>query len=124
MKKNINRYNKLMAPHIWKYSSNLIQSYIPEPSEFNYRNTFLNRYFIRKSNDINGVVYEIEPSEFSKYKNNPLYIAVEIVWRISGDSIEKIREINRRNIEVGRSTISNLHLYLVNVDQFYKEVDF
>lgn len=113
-----------MSPHLWKYNSNLIESYIPEPSEFNYRNTFLKRYFVRKSNDVNGVIYEIEPSEFSKYTNNPLYIAVEIVWKISGVSNETAREMNRRNIEVGRSVISNLHLYLVNVDQFYKEVDF
>jgi hypothetical protein len=124
MKKSINRYNTLMSPHLWKYNSNLIESYIPEPSEFNYRNTFLKRYFVRKSNDVNGVIYEIEPSEFSKYTNNPLYIAVEIVWKISGVSNETAREMNRRNIEVGRSVISNLHLYLVNVDQFYKEVDF
>jgi hypothetical protein len=113
-----------MSPNLWKYNSNLIESYIPDPSEFNYRNTFINRYFVRKSNDENGVIYEIEPSEFSKYKNNPLFIGVEIVWRVSGSPIEKIREINRRNIEFGRSVIRNLHLYLVDTSQFYKEVDF
>lgn len=124
MDDKINRYKHLITPVLWEYKPIKINSYIPEPTEFHYNRGFINRYFVRKMNDSNGTVYEVDVSDYSTFKNNPRYVATEIIWRISKYPNDKIKEFNRNSIFNARNEISNIHLYLVNLDQFYKDIDF
>lgn len=124
MKKMIERYRKLISSVLWEYEPVEIQSYVPEITDFHYRNGYINRYFVRRANDPNGIVYEVDTSNYSLYTNSPRFVATRIVWRISNDTVDRIKQFNRNSIQNGKKDISNLHLYLVHLDQFYKEVDF
>jgi hypothetical protein len=101
-----------------------IKTFVPNPIDFDYNRSYITRYFIRKFNDENGTIFEVDSRQISDYINNPLYTYAVIDWKISKESIEKIKEVNRKSIIEGQQKISNLGLYLPNLTQFYKDIEY
>jgi hypothetical protein len=113
------------------YSLDIPRTIVPIPTDDNYSNGIIERYFTQKVNDTNGFVYEINLDTYNELKLNPYWIIQNIKWRLSGpldsvyDSSGKIidkgvRNSNTASIADGQKVIKNLNLYLINILQFYK----
>lgn len=128
MNNSIKRYNQIVkqTPKDIK-----ILTFIPSPSDIDYRRGFIKRYFVQKTNDKGSPIYEISKRDINKYKTNPLYTSVDLRWRIKGPketqyddegnvSDKAVSESNRVAIRLVADKIPNLKLYLPNLLQFYK----
>jgi len=128
MNNSIKRYSQIVkqTPRDIK-----ILTFIPSPSDIDYRRGFIKRYFVQKTNDKGSPIYEISKRDINKYKTNPLYTSVDLRWRIKGPketqyddegnvSDKAVSESNRVAIRLVADKIPNLKLYLPNLLQFYK----
>jgi hypothetical protein len=113
------------------YSLNIPRTIVPNPTEDDYANGIIERYFAQKVNDVNGFVYEINLDTYKELKLNPYWAIQNIKWRLSGpiDTIydetgkiadKGVKNSNTASIAEGQKIIKNLNLYLVNNLQFYK----
>lgn len=113
------------------YSLDIPQTLVPRPTDNDYEKEFIQRFFVQKSNDLNGFVYEVNSETFDVLKSNPFWLTATIRWRISGplDNVydsnglitdKGVINSNKVSIGIGAETIKNIGLYLPNVLQFYK----
>jgi hypothetical protein len=116
---NIDRYNQI-ADLDTDFNEISIVSFIPSPKEEDFKRGYITRYFLRKSNDSNGIIYEIRKKSSSKFLNNSFYLVVSLDWRIKGDPID-IKKSNSESIRIASKTIPNISLYLPNLLQFYQK---
>jgi len=96
------------------------KTYIPTPTNDNYRIGYIVRYFVQKANDEDGYIYEINESSFIDFAENPFYVAVQLTWRIKGTENEVINS-NKKSINLSYEKMPSLKLYLPNLLQFHKE---
>jgi hypothetical protein len=107
------------------------KTFVPLPNDIDYRNGFIERYFVRKANDNNGHIFEVNEDVYNNYQNNPFWICEKLYWRISGplDGIYDetgiksdigVRASNRESIKLLFKRMPNLGLYLPNLLQFHK----
>jgi hypothetical protein len=110
------------------YTSNLkknapvqtqIQAFEANPNLQDYLNQYIYRYFVRKRNEENGLIYEISKLKFDEFKNNSLYITAKLKWKIYGDRTET-EMANKKSVEYVMTTISNLDTYINNYLKFWK----
>lgn len=113
------------------YSLDIPKTIVPSPTDDDYSNGIIDRYFTQKVNDTNGFVYEINLNTYNELKLNPYWAIENIKWRLSGplDSVydengkiidKGVRNSNIASIAEGQKNIKNLNLYLINNLQFYK----
>lgn len=121
---------------MYKVGSNIFDlntppTIVPLPTESDYELGFIMRYFVRRANDLNGFIYEIDESTFESYKNKPFWLVGELKWRISGplDVVYKsngdiddrgVINSNKTSIMYTSKILPNISLYLPNILQFYK----
>jgi hypothetical protein len=127
---DIERYKKVTNSSLLEFSDILINTYIPTPVDIDYIRGYVRRYFVRKVNDSNGIIFEVGGNEFTRLQSKPLYIRVSVKWRISGpkeiimngDKIvdNGVINSNRLAIKYASEKIENLSLYLPNLLQFHK----
>ena len=127
---DIKRYKKITNSSLLEFGDVRINSYIPTPIDIDYIRGYVRRYFVRKVNDLNGLIFEVSGNEFTRLQSKPLYIRVSVKWRITGpkDMImdgDKIVDngvinSNRLAIKYASEKMENLSLYLPNLLQFYK----
>ncbi len=105
-----------------------ISTFIPDPKKLDYESGYIRRYFVQKGNDQSSPIYEVSLTEYERILTKPLYIGVNIKWRISGPISESlsdtvldkgVRESNRIAISLVRDKIPNLQFYLPNLLQFH-----
>ena len=113
----IDRYNTINKKKVYKQP--VLSPYEPKLIERDYQIGFIYRYFIRKRNEVNGTIFEINIDTHTKYKNDPLFIITRIRWKVSGEQYE-IETANRKSINLGKLDISNLDTYLKNLTLFSK----
>jgi hypothetical protein len=101
-----------------------IRTYVPEPSQLDYDRSYITRYFVRKFNDENGIIFEVDNRRALEFNSNSFYVFTDINWKISKARVEDVKEMNRKSIMEGQQKISNLHLYLPNLTQFYKDIEY
>lgn len=111
------KYNKIKPKVDISSTPMEIKTFIPTPGIDDYQRGFIERYFIRKINDTNSFIFEVNSSQLSKYSRNSLYVRTIIDWRLTGTK-EQIQDSNEKSIGLGKKDISNLHLYLPNLLQF------
>lgn len=103
---------------------------IPSPDEDDYKRGYIRRHFIRKVNDVNAPIFEVDKNVLEKYSTIPFWITATIRWRISGPieqvlksdgTIEDIgvRNSNREAILLVKDKIQNLLLYIPDLTQFH-----
>lgn len=113
------------------YSLQIPSTIVPSPTDDDYSDGIITRYFTQKVNDVNGFIFEIDFNVYNELKQNPYWITQDIKWRISGPlepvyddngkMIDKgVRNSNIGSIAFGQEKIKNLNLYLINNLQFYK----
>ena len=107
------------------------QTIVPSPTENDYAQGFIERFFTQKVNDINGFVYEVDAKIYIQLLKNPYWLSESIYWRITGPLdmvyndngmvIDKgVFNSNTASIRLGANKIKNLGLYLPNILQFHK----
>lgn len=107
------------------------QTIVPIPSNDDYAEAYIVRYFIQRANDASGFVYEVSQSEYENYFENPYWISATMRWRISGP-LDVVYDVNGKLLDKGviasnKSSLSiislkikNISLYLPNIKQFHK----
>ena len=116
---NIDRYKEIVDLESEFNQVNIV-SYIPTPKDADYVRGYIVRYFVQKSNDRDGIIYEIRKKSTSKFSNNSFYIVTSLDWRLIGDPIE-VKKSNSASIKIACQTIPKLYLYLPNLLQFHKK---
>ena len=113
------------------YSLDTPPTIVPSPTDDDYENGIIDRYFTQKVNDVNGFIYEVNLNVYNELKQNPYWLTQDIKWRITGplDAVyddngkltdKGVRNSNIASIAFGQEKIKNLNLYLINNLQFYK----
>jgi len=94
-----------------------INTYCPTPSDIDYKNGFIVRYFAQKTNDKSGYIYELNETSNLALSFNPFYTTISIRWKISGTD-DEIKESNFKSVQIGMKKIPLLIKYLPNYLQF------
>lgn len=113
------------------HSLNFPKTIVPTPTNIDYENGFINRYFTQRVNDSNSFVFEINLEEYGLLLENPYWTLQEMRWRLTGPksvvysnngSIIDIGVVasNTASIALASTKIKNIALYLPNLLQFYK----
>jgi len=122
-------YSKLK--NIEKLNIKNPKNFIPTPTDDDYQIGFIRRYFVTRTSDLAGFVYEVSQNDYENYLENPNFIGVDLKWRIRGpiDRIYNnnglvedngVKYSNKAAIGLAAATLKNIGLYLPNMLQFYK----
>jgi hypothetical protein len=122
---------KNIAKNIENFTLQIPKTVIPIPTEFDYDNGFIRRYFIQKTNDSNGFVFEVSEEVHDELRDNPFWKVADLKWRITGPketvynqkgelSDIGVEITNKQIINLTSKTIRNISLYLPNLLQFHK----
>jgi hypothetical protein len=122
---------KDVAQNIEQFTIKFPKTLVPIPSDYDYSNGFIERYFVQKSNDINGHVYEVNKNVYAEHFENPFWKTETLYWRITGpiDTTYKstgevddvgVKNSNRAALNIASIKLKNIGLYLPNLLQFYK----
>ena len=122
---------KDIAKNIENFTLQIPKTVIPIPTEFDYDNGFIRRYFIQKTNDSNGFVFEVSEEIHNELRDNPFWKVTDLKWRITGPketvynqkgelSDIGVEITNKQIINLTSKTIRNISLYLPNLLQFHK----
>jgi len=122
---------KDIAKNIENFTLQIPKTVIPIPTEFDYDNGFIRRYFIQKTNDSNGFVFEVSQEVHDELRDNPFWKVADLKWRITGPkqtvynqkgelSDIGVEITNKQIINLTSNTIRNISLYLPNLLQFHK----
>jgi len=101
------------------YTTLELNAFEPNPNSQDYVNQYIFRYFVRKRNESNGLIYEVNKTTYDIFKNDSLYFGVRIKWKIYGERNET-EELNKKSVAYGKQTISNLDTYINNYSKFFK----
>jgi hypothetical protein len=117
-------YNDVVK-NIENFNFQIPQTIVPKPTESDYSNGFIRRYFIQKSNDTNGHIFEVSNEVYNDLKSVTFWKVIDLKWRLTGPleySIDDmgVRASNNAAISIASSTLKNIGLYLPNILQFYK----
>lgn len=116
---SIDRYKEIVKLKSEFNQVNII-SYIPTPTDEDYKIGYITRYFLQKSNDKDGIIYEIRKKTISKFSNNSFYIVTSLDWRLTGEP-DEVKTSNSASIRLASEDIPKISLYLPNLLQFYKK---
>lgn len=108
-----------------------ISEFSPVPSQTDYQNGYIDRFFARQTNQQNGQILEISSDDYNSIKSHPFYTSVSLTWKISGpdtDTLDafgnilylSISHANQKSISIAEKTLSNLRFKLTNVYQFWQ----
>lgn len=116
---NIDDYKKLKKTPTGLQQVKII-TYVPSPTNEDYKSGYITRFFVQQLNDKNSPIYEIKGKSVAKFQNKTLYSVVSLDWRITGD-VDSIKKSNSASIRIASQTIPKIQLYLPNLLQFHKK---
>jgi len=112
------RYKKIVDLPM-EYDKVRVTTYVPKPSEVDYKKGYVVRYFVQRTNDENAPVYEVKRQSLSNYKGNPFYKITQLDWRITGDR-EDIKYSNLQSITIASEEMPAIVYQLPNLLQLSK----
>jgi hypothetical protein len=111
--------------------------YFPEPSEKDYKKTFMFRYFARQANSPTAPIVEISKDQYISWGNigsgldNAFYIVLKIIWKIRGrlngytdtQGIyhKGIQEANNDTLDLVEEKLPGIKDKLGNILEFYQQ---
>jgi len=116
---NTYRYNAINLNTL-EFTIRTISTYVPSPTENDYKRGYITRYFIQKVNDLDSYIYEIESELYRTMVDNPFYSTCFLDWRLVGTN-EQIINSNSKSLNIASNKILNIKLYLPNLLQFSKQ---
>lgn len=84
---------------------------------------WINRYFLRQSNNKFANIIEVNESDFNQYKNDPFYKNIKIRWKIIGNK-EHIFNYNLKEINDADKEMPGIKSKLENKLLEYESNDF
>lgn len=91
-----------------------------------YKVGWIERYFIKKRNDVNSKIIEINKIEFDSLDrigtgiDGFLYKGISLKWRIAGD-LTKVIEINKKTVISNLRSFSGLQNILYDFSEYFKK---
>lgn len=107
------------------------ETFLPVPSDTDYIDGKIKRYFIQRANDKTSPIFEVSDSTYNDLLENVYWSKIELNWRIIG-KLEPVyndkgmlidpgvRNSNINEIAKFQKIIPTLKSYLINTLQFYK----
>jgi hypothetical protein len=92
----------------------------PFPNERDYRAGYIIRYFVRKRNDANGTIYEVDKNNYESYRYMDNYLTCTLRWKIVGGNKFEVEQLNQRSINYAQETMGNIDTYVGNLTKFYR----
>lgn len=127
-------YSKLKPKQRVRYKTALV-SYIPVPTLQEIQQGYITRYFVKKHNE--STIIEINKTQLDQIKQKiydpNAYQTVSILWYITGNRESSrsnavvnlsVQEKNYQQIQFAKNTISNIHLKLNNLLEFYTDTTY
>lgn len=122
---------KDLVKNISDFNLQIPNTIVPIPTELDYDNGFIRRYFVQKTNDDNGFIFEVSNQIYDNYINSPFWKTTDLKWRIKGSKIPiykqdgtledtGVENSNKAAISLASTKLKNIGLYLPNLFQFYK----
>ena len=118
MDNNISTYLNLKKGA--KTTQNVIKTFEPHPNERDYKAGYIVRYFVRKRNDANGVIYEVDKNNYDAYRYITSYLSCTLRWKITGTNKFEVEQLNQRSINYAQETMGNIDTYVKNLTKFYR----
>ena len=78
---------KDLVKNISDFNLQIPNTIVPIPTELDYDNGFIRRYFVQKTNDDNGFIFEVSNQIYDNYINSPFWKTTDLKWRIKGSKI-------------------------------------
>ena len=104
--KNFSLFSKYKNAKIGVPSqTNFAIPYVFAPTDEDYSNGSVKRYFLRKSNDKGAPYIEVTGAEFKKLKSNGFYIGVDLNWILVGTR-EYVQNANSNSILFANKILS------------------
>ena len=122
---------KDLVKNISDFNLQIPNTIVPIPTELDYDNGFIRRYFVQKTNDDNGFIFEVSNQIYDNYINSPFWKTTDLKWRIKGSKIPiykqdgtledtGVENSNKAAIGLASAKLKNIGLYLPNLLQFHK----
>ena len=109
------------------------ETIVPSPTDDDYKVGFIRRYFVRRSNDPNGYIFEVSEKVYTQFlsSNSPFWVIDNMKWRITGpkDTIMAedgalidvgVIKANKSALGLVTEKLKNIKLYLPNLTQFHR----
>lgn len=116
---NTFRYKDISGSNLSEFELPTIHTYVPSPTETDYKRGYITRYFIQKANDNTAYIYEINDVDYTNFSISPFFKQLPLDWRIIGTD-DEIKQSNLKSIQIAMKKISSIQLYLPNLLQFRK----
>jgi hypothetical protein len=104
------------------------EEFLPSPSEADYEDGYITRYFVRKVND--PAIIEVDLLNYQSISNE-LYSSVDLEWIISGPKknvyvggkiqLSGAEEKNEKSVNVAAKSMRGIENKLINFSQFFQE---
>jgi N-formylglutamate amidohydrolase len=116
---SIERYNRLKVLDR-SFVPVKTKTFIPSPTDDDYKRGYITRYFVQKTNDKNAPIIEVNSKGYSNYNNNPFYTTSSLDWVVVGE-VSLVEESNLKSIRFASQKLKALTFYLQNLTQFLKK---
>lgn len=114
---NPDRYDEIRRARVPSQQAITIPTFVPNPSEEDYRRGRIERFFTRRANHRNGLIFEIDRQQQSVLRGTSSYIVTSLDWKIVG-TVDEIKRANNKSLNLASKEIPNIKLYLPNLIQF------
>jgi len=132
----IKLYKQLLDDKGYSRDTDHAKVYQPEPTEKDYKNTFIFRYFARQANSPTSPIIEISKGQYNSWASmgsgldNAFYIVLKIIWKIRGNIQghtdtqgiyhKGITEANHDTLQLSEETLPGIQSKLGNLLEFYQ----
>jgi len=114
------RYDALTKVNVKDYTTP--QQYYPQATEREYEQGYITRYFIRKANNPDDNIIEINTIQWNQIGSQidpVLYLKTSLPWKISGDIVD-VQTTNAKLVAKYDNELPGLQKYLRNYLELYK----
>tara|TARA_B100002019_G_C21197922_1_gene562389 strand:- start:157 stop:555 length:399 start_codon:yes stop_codon:yes gene_type:complete len=121
---------RLLSQSSGKIFSQKPELFFPKVTELHYSEGFIDRYFLKPSNDKHASIIEVTQIEFLSFEQNPFYKRAYVRWKITGNLDTTISngitnevgvlEHNDKQLRNAEKFIEGISNSLSDLLQFYK----
>jgi hypothetical protein len=115
------KYDTLTQTNVKNYI--IPQQYYPQPSKVDYDQGYVTRYFIRKSNNVDAKIIEIDVKQWNLIGSriDPfLYLKTSLPWKLTGNESD-VEQTNFKVVRKYNEELPGLQKYLRNYLELYKK---
>jgi hypothetical protein len=115
----IDKFNRV-STNSNEFKIDSIRTFVPNPTDLDYKRGYITRYFVQRVNDVNSYIYETDSINFLNYSSSYYFRTTKLDWKISG-TIDEVKILNEKSIRFASSNMKSLKFYLPNLLQFHKK---